>query len=76
MGWLVALSMVAALGIGLWLGRPRRFEQPLDEIEQRLEEERDHETVERRTTPISFIQRQLRKGSDRRRGRRDPFRLG
>ena len=38
MTWLTLLSFVVALAWGIWLGLPRRYDQPLDEIDERLEE--------------------------------------
>jgi hypothetical protein len=72
--WFIILS-VAAVGLGFWLGRPRIYDQSLDEIEQRLSEGGDHQKVKRHTTFINFIQRKVEKGSDRRRGTRKPFQM-
>jgi len=75
MSWIIAASMVGALGLGIWLGLPRRYDQPMDDIERRLEQRGDHQKVKRHATFINFIQRKVQKGSDRRRGVRKPFQL-
>ena len=72
--WFIVLS-VAAVGLGFWLGRPRMYDQSLDDIEERLSEGGDHQKVKRHTTFINFIQRKVEKGSDRRRGTRKPFQM-
>ncbi len=77
MTWLIALSFVAALGLGIWLGLPRRYDQPLDEIERRLEEEGQHQQVKRHRTVLGLLQRKLEPGSRSRRRyqSRGPFRM-
>lgn len=76
MDLLVILSLVAAFGFGLWIGRPQRFDQSPEEIEERLSKDGEHATVDRRETVISILQKRAEKGSDRRRTRpRKPFRL-
>ena len=74
--WLVSLSFVGALGFGIWLGMPRRYEQSLDEIDQRLQEEGEHQRVRRHATFMSLMQRKVEKGSSKRqRSTRRPFQL-
>jgi hypothetical protein len=75
MSWFVALSLVGALALGIWIGLPRRYEQPLDDIDRRLGEDGEHERVKRHATFINFIQRKIQKGSDRRRRARKPFQM-
>lgn len=76
MSWIIGLSLVGAFGLGFWIARPRPYDQPLEEIEKRLQEEGEHQRVERQTTLIDLIQRQVQKGSARRRGERRPFNVG
>ena len=74
--WLVALSFAIALAFGIWLGLPRRYDQPLDEIDQRLEEGGEHQQVKRHRTVFGLLQTKLEKGShSRRRRSRKPFRM-
>ena len=67
--WLVGLSFVIALAGGIWLGLPRRYEQSLDEIDQRLDEEGQHQKVRRHRTVFNLLQGNLERGSHRRRRR-------
>lgn len=77
MSWITALTLVGALVLGLWFGRPRRFEQDPDEIDRLLSQPKGkHQKVRRHSTFINFIAKKAQKGSDRRRGSRKPFRLG
>ncbi|MEX0936184.1 MAG: hypothetical protein WD013_04700 [Gemmatimonadota bacterium] len=72
----IVLSFVAALGFGFWLGLPRRYEQPLEEIDERLEEEGQHGRVKRHRTVFNLMQKKIEKGSrSRRRQARTPFRM-
>jgi hypothetical protein len=77
MSWIAIGGLVAALGFGVYLGLPRRFDQSLEDIDRRLDERGEHAQVKRKTTFIGLMQRRLAKGSDRRRAasRRRPFRL-
>lgn len=76
MSWITALSLLGALGLGIWFGRPRRFEQHPEEIERLLSQKGQHKKVRRHATFINFIARKAQKGSDRRRrGSRKPFQL-
>ncbi len=77
MTWGIILSFLIALAFGIWLGLPRRYDQPLDEIDRRLDEEGQHQKVRRHRTVFSLLQRKLEKGStSRRRQSRKPFRMG
>jgi len=67
MDWLIGASLVAALAFGLWLGRPRRFDQPLDEIDERLSERGEHQKVKRHFTFLNLLQKKVERGSHRRR---------
>lgn len=80
MSWLVGFTLVAALLLGVWIGRPRRFDQPLEELDERIAEPGEHQKVTRRKTilnSIHFLQRKKETGSSRRRAKagRTPFRL-
>lgn len=77
MSWIAIGGLVAALGLGVYLGLPRRFDQSLEDIDRRLQEEGEHARVKRKTTIIGLMQRKLSRGSERRRAaaRRRPFRL-
>ena len=76
MTWLIGVSFVVALAGGIWLGLPRRYDQPLDEIDRRLDQEGQHQKVKRRRTVFSLLQRNMEKGShSRRRQSRKPFRM-
>jgi hypothetical protein len=77
MSWITALTLLGALGLGIWFGRPRRFDQNLDELDRLISQPRGkHQKVKRHATFVNFIARKAQKGSDRRRGSRKPFRLG
>lgn len=76
MTWLTLLSFVVALAWGIWLGLPRRYDQPLDEIDERLEEGGQHQKVRRHRTMFGLLQNKLERGShSRRRPSRKPFRM-
>ncbi|MGD8320145.1 MAG: hypothetical protein PVJ02_06815 [Gemmatimonadota bacterium] len=67
------LVALAALGLGIWLGLPGRYDQTLEDIEQNMERgARHHRKVKRHFTPLAWIQRQVsarsRRGHTRRRG--------
>jgi len=77
MSWFVGISLVLALAFGIWLGMPRRYDQPLDDIERRLGQEGEHERVKRHMTFISLMQKKVERGSSRRqRSQRRPFQAG
>ena len=74
------LGGVVALAVGIYLGMPGRFDQSLDEIEERLgEQSTDHKRARRHFTFINALARDTReRGSERRRreaGQRKPFQL-
>lgn len=76
MTFLVVLSFAVALAVGIWLGLPRRYEQRLDEIDERLEAGGKHQTVKRHRTVVTLLQTKLERGSHRRRRRSGrPFRM-
>ncbi len=77
MFWLQALGLVAALAVGIWIGRPRPFNQSPQEIEDLLSKSGSRKKATRHVTFLNLLQRKMEKGSDRRRkpsGRR-PFEL-
>ncbi|TVP48956.1 MAG: hypothetical protein EA350_02590 [Gemmatimonadales bacterium] len=78
MSILAILGLVAALLLGLYLGMPTRYEADWEEIEEALSDEtRERHKVERKTTFLTLMQRNMMRGSDRRRtrGGRRPFQL-
>lgn len=76
MSWVVILSFVAALALGIWIGRPRPYNQTLEEIDERLDEEGQHARVKRHRTVLNLLQRKSERAShSRRRSRRSPFNM-
>lgn len=76
MSVLMVISMVAALGFGVYMGLPKRFEQTPEEIDKLLDRDGEHAKVDRKETFISILHKRAQKGSDRRRTRkRRPFQL-
>ncbi len=76
MSWLIGLSLIGAFAFGIWLGLPRRFDQPMEEIDRRLVEPGQHNKAKRHITFLNLLQRKREKGSDRRqRNTRTPFRM-
>lgn len=68
---------VLALGLGIWLGLPGRYEQTLEDIEYNLDhgDGRSHK-VKRYFTPLAWLQRNIKVGSSRRpRNTRRPFQM-
>ena len=64
---------VVAVALGIWLGRPRRYERPLYEVEKALEEGRGRpQWTERHFTPLDLLRKEAR-GSERRRSERGRF---
>lgn len=64
------LGGVLALGLGIWLGLPGRYEQTVDEVGRAMDRGgARRNTVKRHFTPLDWF-RTERKGSDRRRRRR------
>lgn len=68
---------VAALGFGLWLGAPRPYSQPLDEIDERLGELNHRKSARKHFTWLGMLQKKSEHGSKRRRRKaaRKPFRM-
>lgn len=61
---------VAALALGIWLGRPARYDQSVDDLEKAMERGGARRNqVKRHFTPLDWFRKE-RKGSDRRRQRR------
>lgn len=60
------LVALAALGLGIWLGLPGRYEQTVEEIERNMDEGRRHSRkVKRHFTPLAWIQRSLKARGER-----------
>jgi hypothetical protein len=72
---LYIISGIVALALGIYLGLPGRYDQSLDEIDERLDQDGEHAKAERKNTVITILQRKVQSGSDRRRSasRRKPF---
>jgi hypothetical protein len=67
---LAILGMIAALAFGIYWGMPTRYRPDLDDIDEALvDPERPRQTVRRRTTLVTLLQRTMVRGSHRRRGR-------
>lgn len=66
------LGGLVALGLGIWLGLPGRYDQSLDDVEKRMVEgSGQSRKVKRHFTPLAWVQRQLKArnaGPTRRRG--------
>jgi hypothetical protein len=78
MEWLVWASLVAALLLGIWLGMPRRYDQSLQDIEERMSEGGEHQTVQRHFTFLNNLKRTTVERASQKRRRssgRSPFRL-
>lgn len=67
---------LAALGLGVWLGMPGKFEQTPEQIEDSLGVRRASRKATRHFTPLDWI-RPKQRPSDKRRnqGTRRPFEL-
>jgi len=48
---------VAAVGLGVWLGLPGRYDQSLEDLERNMEMGRDTQRVQRHFTPLAWLQR-------------------
>ncbi len=73
--WFI-LSLVAALLFGIWLGLPGRYDQSIDEVDERLGQEGTHGKAKRHFTILGFLQKKAERGSRRRRrGGRSPFKM-
>ncbi len=54
------VAAIAAVGLGVWLGLPGRYEQPLEDIERTLEDGFGRpRKVKRRFTPLAWVQRKI-----------------
>ncbi len=66
---LAILGMIAALAFGIYWGMPTRYHPDLDEIDEALvDPDRERHRVRRRTTIVTLLQRNMTRGSHRRRG--------
>ncbi len=75
---LAILGMIAALAFGIYWGMPTSYRPDFDEIDEALgDENRARYQVERKTTFLTLLQRNMTRGSQRRRGRqqRQAFRF-
>ena len=64
---------IVAIGFGIFLGRPRRYERPLDEVDKALDESRGRrQWTKRHFTPLDLLRKKSR-GSERRRGEQGRF---
>lgn len=73
--FLKILGGLAAVALGLWLGKPGRYTPDVERIEEVMERGGGHRhRVKRHFTPLAWIQRQVSSGS-RRRSRTGRFRL-
>jgi hypothetical protein len=72
---LYVISGIIALALGVYLGLPGRFDQSLEEIDQRLDQDGEHAKVERKNTVVTILRQKVQPGSERRRSasRRKPF---
>ncbi len=74
--WITIVTLVAALGFGIWLGLPRRYDQSLDDIEERLSDPSGHHgKAKRHFTFLGFLQPRSDRARQRRRRGRQPFKL-
>lgn len=54
------VGALAALGLGIWLGMPGRYQPDMEEIERTLTEGTGRtRKVKRHFTPVAWIQRQI-----------------
>lgn len=59
---MLALKIVialAAVGVGIWLGLPGRYEQSLEEVERNMVIGGRTRKVKRHFTPLAWLQRKL-----------------
>lgn len=71
------LGGIAALLFGIYWGMPVRYDQSIDDIDERLGEEGRHRKAKRHMTFLNLLQRKTERGSHRRRSarrERTPFR--
>jgi len=58
---------LAAVGLGVWLGLPGKYEQTLDDIERNMEQRASHSRkVKSYFTPLAWAQRKLQPRRTRR----------
>jgi hypothetical protein len=50
---------LAAVGLGIWLGLPGKYDQTLEDIERNMELGRERQKVQRHFTPLAWIQRKV-----------------
>lgn len=68
---LYILGGVAALGLGIWLGLPGRYERDLDEIDRVMDEGGGRRRkVKRHFTPMAWMKRNVSVNTPSRSGRR------
>lgn len=68
------LGALAALGLGIWLGLPGRYERSQEEVDRLLEHGGgERRWAKRHFTPLDMLRKE-RRGSDRRAGARGTFR--
>ncbi len=53
------LVALAAVGFGVWLGLPGRYDQTLEDIERNIELGRETQKAHRHFTPLAWIQRHV-----------------
>lgn len=52
------LVALAAVGLGIWLGLPGKYDQSLDDLERQMEQgARGSQKVQRHFTPLAWLQR-------------------
>ena len=67
---LAILGMIVALAFGIYWGMPTQYRPDMEEIDEALSDpERKRHQVERKTTFLALMQRNMTRGSHRRRGR-------
>ena len=70
------LGGVLALGIGIYMGRPGKFEQTPEQIEESLGVRRASRKAQRYFTPLDWLKAKPRPSDTRRnQATRDPFKL-
>lgn len=74
---LMGIGAVAALGFGIYLGSARKYDQPLDDIDERLGTVNKRQSARKHFTWLGMLQKKSERGSKRRRrgGTRRPFKM-